>query len=128
MGLFEGQTLVVLERFDPDLVLSAIEAYGVNFMGLVPVMMTRILTSPILSSTNLSSLETVFHAGAHCPETVKRAWLDMVGPERLIEAYGSTEGIGATIIDGREWLDHPGSVGRPVGCQLKILDEGQLEV
>ena len=37
--------------------------------------------------------------------------------------YGSAEGVGATVIRGDEWLAHPGSVGRPIGCELRVLDE-----
>jgi non-ribosomal peptide synthetase component F len=37
------------------------------------------------------------------------------GPERVFEVYGGTERIGGTLISGGEWLEHPGSVGRPTG-------------
>ena len=67
--------------------------------------------------------EAIQSSAAPCPEWLKRAWIDLIGAEKVHEVYGSTEGIGATMIRGDEWLEHPGSVGRPVSCELRILDE-----
>lgn len=40
------------------------------------------------------------------------------------ELYSGTEAFGHTFITAREWLDHPGSVGRPAsGCEVRIVDE-----
>jgi bile acid-coenzyme A ligase len=57
-------------------------------------------------------------------------WIDLIGPERLIEAYGSSEAIGSTRITGADWLRHPGSVGRaePAVCALRILDADLRDV
>ena len=42
---------------------------------------------------------------------------------RCTSVYGGTERIGGTAISGREWLEHPGSVGRPAsGAKIRILD------
>ena len=38
------------------------------------------------------------------------------------------EAIGHTSIRGDEWLEHPGSVGRPQDCEIRILDEEGNEV
>ena len=46
---------------------------------------------------------------------MKRKWIEILGPERVWEGYGSTENHGSTVIRGDEWLQHPGSVGRPLG-------------
>jgi bile acid-coenzyme A ligase len=38
------------------------------------------------------------------------------------EVYGATEGLVRSWIDGRAWLERPGSVGRPIGgARLRIL-------
>ena len=45
------------------------------------------------------------------------------------ELYGGTEGQGGTVITGREWLEHRGSVGKPNdSCEMKIVDEAGNEV
>jgi len=73
---------------------------------------------------DLSSLQTVMCSGAPSPEWLKRAWIGWLGPERIWEAYGGSERIGGTLISGTEWLEHPGSVGRPTGDRrIRILDD-----
>lgn len=56
-------------------------------------------------------------------DTLKAAWIDWLGPERVLELYAATEQQAVTIIDGAEWLTRPGSVGRPVLGELAILDD-----
>jgi len=52
------------------------------------------------------------------------AWIDWLGPDVMNEVYGPSERIGGTAIGGRAWLEHRGSVGRPVGgARIKIVDE-----
>ena len=41
----------------------------------------------------------------------------------LYEYYAGTEFNGMTIINSEEWLDHKGSVGRPLFGELHILDD-----
>ena len=124
-GLLSGHSLVVMERFDAERALSLVQQHHVTWMLLVPTMMQRIWRLPedVRTSYDVSSIEQVLHLGAPCPEWLKRAWLDWLGPERVLEVYAGTESQGVTVIDGREWLDHPGSVGRPaLGSQFRILD------
>ncbi len=125
-GLFCGHSLVVMERFDAERALELIERHGVTWVLLVPTMMHRIWRLPeeVRSQYDLSSLQSILHLGAPCPPWLKQAWIDWLGPERINELYAGTEAQGVTFITGQEWLDHPGSVGRPaLGTQFKVLDE-----
>ncbi|HET6911524.1 MAG TPA: AMP-binding protein, partial [Mycobacteriales bacterium] len=126
-GLFEGHTLVVMQRFDADLALELVTRHGINFALLVPTMLRRMLASPALPETDFSSIAGIVHSAAPCPPWVKRAWLDLLGPDRLHEAYGSTESSGYTFLTGREWLAHPGSVGRPMATDIRIIDDAGNE-
>jgi bile acid-coenzyme A ligase len=111
-----------MERFDAARAVDLIERYRINFGFLVPTMMKRILQLPGIERRDFSSVHAFFHTAAPCPAWLKRAWIDLIGGERLYEAFGASEGVGATIIRGDEWLRHPGSVGRPSQCDLRILD------
>jgi bile acid-coenzyme A ligase len=122
MGLFEDHSLVLMERFDAARFLDLLERYRVNFGFLVPTMMQRIARVPGVEARDFSSVQGFFHAGAPCPPWLKRKWFDLIGAEKLYEMYGATEGVGFTIIRGDEWLQHPGSVGRPYNSELRILD------
>lgn len=123
LGLFEQHTLVVMERFDPERAVDLIERHRVSFGFLVPTMMRRMLRVADIEQRDFSHVSALAHSAAPCPEWLKRAWLDLVGPEHLYETYGASEMEGMTWIRGDEWLRHPGSVGRPSGFDLRIVDE-----
>ena len=67
------------------------------------------------------------HAAAPCPIEVKRAMIEWWGPI-LQEYYSSTEGIGMTMIDSAQWLEKPGSVGRPLLGVVRVCDEAGDEL
>ena len=123
-GLFEGSTLVLLPRFDAEETLRLIERHKATWVYLVPAMMGRIwrLPEPVRTSYDLSSLRTVWHLAAPCPEWLKLAWIEWLGPERIWELYAGTESQAGTVISGEEWLAHRGSVGRVSYGEMTILD------
>ncbi|WP_369373938.1 AMP-binding protein [Promicromonospora sp. Populi] len=125
-GLLTGHTLVLLDRFDERVALAAIERHGVTWALLVPTMLHRLLRLPAgeRAPDRLRTLETVLHLGSPCAPALKRAVLDWLGPERVVEVYAGSESNGLTMIRGDEWLARPGSVGRPVGgTQVRVLRE-----
>ena len=63
------------------------------------------------------------HMAAPCPPYVKQAWIEWLGGDVIWELYAGTEGQASTLINGTEWLAHPGSVGRPVVGEMQIADE-----
>lgn len=112
-GLALGHTVVVMENFSPRNFLRLIEKHRVNFVSLVPTLMRTIISIQDVDQFDVSSLEAVYHGSGPCPEYVKRRWIELVGAHRLYEIYGAAESIGFLLIRGDEWLNHPGSVGRP---------------
>lgn len=122
-ALFAGCTVVVMPRFDPERTLALIEQHQIDRMGVVPTMLHRIWRLPeeTRERYDLSSLEFVMTGGAPCAPWLMRAFIDWWGADVMNEAFGPSERIGGTFITGREWLAHPGSVGRPVGgAKLRI--------
>ena len=119
-----GGTAVVMEHFDAEAALAAVEAHGVTHSQWVPTMFVRLFKLPaeVRERYDLSSQQVVLHAAAPCPVPVKEQLIDWWGPI-VHEYYSSTEAIGATIISSEEWLAHKGSVGRPVGSAVHICDE-----
>ncbi|MCG7606749.1 fatty-acid--CoA ligase FadD4 [Mycobacterium sp. CnD-18-1] len=124
-----GITTVVLERFDAEGCLDAIQKYGVTQGQFVPVMFTRMLKLPesVRNSYDMSSLRRVMHAAAPCPVEIKKQMIDWWGPI-VDEYYASSEAIGATVIFAEDWLTHPGSVGKPMNGLVHILDEDGNEL
>ncbi len=119
-----GITTVVMEKFDPEGCLDAIARHRVTHGQFVPAMFTRMLKLPeaVRNSYDLSSLQRVMHAAAPCPVEIKKQMMDWWGPI-IDEYYASSEAIGSTLITAEEWLAHPGSVGKPMACEIHILDE-----
>ena len=111
-----GATAVVMESFDPTACLEAIERHRVTHAQFVPTMFTRMLRLPEEQrrAYDVSSLRYVVHAAAPCPVPVKRQMLEWWGPI-IYEYYAGTEDLGSSFITPAEWLEHPGSVGRPEG-------------
>ncbi|BBX64604.1 acyl-CoA synthetase [Mycobacterium saskatchewanense] len=124
-----GVTTVVLEKFDPEGCLDAIARHRVTHGQFVPAMFTRMLKLPeaVRNSYDLSSLQRVMHAAAPCPVEIKKQMIDWWGPI-IDEYYASSEAIGSTLISAEEWLAHPGSVGKPMACEIHILDEDGNEL
>lgn len=124
-GLFTGSTIVLMDRFDAAGVLELIERHKVDWMFAVPTMLRRIwqLPAEVREAADLSSLRVLFSSGSPWPAWLKAEYLNWLGPEKILEMYGGTEQYGSTVITGRESLDHPGSVGRPMGgAAVRILD------
>jgi bile acid-coenzyme A ligase len=124
-ALFAGAHLVLMPRFDAEAVLETVDRERATWLYLVPTMMGRIWRLPAATRDkyNLSSLRTVWHLAAPCPAWLKAAWIEWLGPDVIWELYAATEGMAGTVINGREWLDHRGSVGRVFTGQIKIIDE-----
>jgi len=124
-----GITTVVMEKFDAEGCLDAIQRHRVTHGQFVPVMFTRMLKLPesVRNSYDLSSLKRVMHAAAPCPVEIKKQMMDWWGPI-IDEYYASSEAIGSTLITADDWLAHPGSVGKPMMGALHILDEDGNEL
>jgi long-chain acyl-CoA synthetase len=117
-----GGTAVVMEKFDAEGVLAAIERYRVTHAQFVPTMFTRLLRLPeeVRARYDVSSLRAVVHAAAPCPRPVKQAMLDWWGPV-VHEYYGGTEAAGLCWVTPQEWLARPGTVGRAVLGRVEIV-------
>jgi acyl-CoA synthetase (AMP-forming)/AMP-acid ligase II len=120
-----GGTVLILERFDPEAALAAIEEHRIESSVMVPTHFSRFLAlaPQRRAGFDVSSLRRVIHTGAACPPDVKRAMIDWWGPV-LSEAYGGSESGTVCAIESDDWLARPGSVGRPVeGFESLVLDD-----
>ena len=122
-----GATVIAMERFDPVEYLRLIGEHRVTHTQVVPTMFVRMLKLDEAERArhDTSSLEVCIHAAAPCPVPVKEQMIEWWGP-KIFEYYAGTEGNGFCAITSEEWLEHKGSVGRPLVGELHIVDdEGQ---
>lgn len=119
-----GAHLVVMDRFDPVEALRLVERERIDWAHWVPTMLVRIMKLPrgVRDSFDLSSLRGIVHGAAPIAPAIKRDAIAYFGPI-LEESYGGTEGNGLTMISSAEWVEHPGSVGRPFLGEIHILDD-----
>ncbi|MBB5131403.1 bile acid-coenzyme A ligase [Thermocatellispora tengchongensis] len=128
-GLLLGQHIVVMNRFDAEQTLRLIEKHKITWLMLVPTMMHRMYRIIEAGGKyDLSSIRALLHTASKCPEWLKEKWIELLGPEKIIEIYGGTESIAITLITGTEWLEHRGSVGRPFVGDMKVLDPHGVEL
>jgi long-chain acyl-CoA synthetase len=124
LALDAGALLVLMDRWTPERWLELVARYRVTNAAMVPTMFHRLLALPdaVRDAADVSSLRAVSHAGAPCAVELKYRMLDWVGPI-VSESYSATEGAG-TSVTAEEWLERPGTVGRPSpGVTVKILDD-----
>ncbi|MGQ0699340.1 MAG: acyl-CoA synthetase [Panacagrimonas sp.] len=124
-----GGTVVVMEKFDAENALRAIDRYKATHSQWVPTMFHRLLGLPADAKNkyDLSSHKVAIHAAAPCPIPTKQAMIDWWG-EIVFEYYSCTEAIGMTYTDSKAWLKHPGTVGRALLGVPHIIGEDGQEV
>src|SRR6185437_16173976 len=124
-----GGTVVLMERFDAEQALAAIERFRITVTQMVPTMFVRMLQLPDETRTayDVTSLRQAVHAAAPCPPDVKDAMISWWGPI-LVEYYGATEQHGTTVITTGEWQTKRGSVGKAAMGVLHICDDDGKEL
>ena len=124
-ALFVGATTVILPHWDAREWLRLVDAHRVTLSFMTPAHFIRILEVPEeeRAQYDLSSLRLIVHGAAPCPVEVKQRIIAALPATEIWELYGASEG-GATRIGPTEWLERPGSVGRPwPGVEVRIVDD-----
>ena len=113
--LATGTPVVILEKFDPERTLAAIQESKAASSVMVPTHFKRMLDLPadVRDKYDVSSMKMLSHTGAKCPVDVKKRMIEWFGPV-FVDAYGATEVGTVCSITSQDWLTHPGSVGKVV--------------
>jgi fatty-acyl-CoA synthase len=124
-----GGTVVMMQRFDAEQALTAIQHHRATHGQFVPTMFVRLLQLPpqTRDSYDVSSLRVAIHAAAPCPVEVKQKMIEWWGPI-LVEYYAGTEGNGMTAVDSATWLTKPGTVGRAIYGAVRICADDGAEL
>ena len=84
--LFKGGTVVVIPKFDAEVVLDLIPGCGIASFSAVPTMLQMLCDHPDFASTDLSSLRYAIYGGSMVAERV--AWPGSSGRRRSCRATG----------------------------------------
>ena len=89
--LTHGASLVIVEAFDPLVVLASVQKEKCTALYGVPTMFIAELNHPMFDMFNLSSLRTGIMAGSPCPMDVMKQVVDKMHMTDVTIAYGLTE-------------------------------------
>ncbi|WP_313431302.1 AMP-binding protein [Siminovitchia terrae] len=122
-----GTTMVIVEEFQAELVLEAIEAEKCTALHGVPTMFIAELNHPDFEKYDLTSLRTGIMAGSTCPIEVMKAVTEKMGAKEITIAYGQTES--SPVITQTRTNDpleiRVATVGRALpNVEVKIVEPG----
>lgn len=125
--LLAGGRVVVAGAFDAARVSDLIRVERPTSMFCVPTHLQRLFAYwDEAGRPDLSCFRLVAHAGAPCPDALKRRLIEAFPSGSTWEFYGSTEGQ-FTACRSEEWLEHPGTVGRArPGRSLRVDEDGLI--
>jgi acyl-CoA synthetase (AMP-forming)/AMP-acid ligase II len=137
-NVYRGNTIVMLNGFNLDTVLSTIERERVTTALFVPTMITKLLQVKNLERYDLSSLKTVIYGSAPMPVAVLKEAMERFGWE-FMGACGATE-TGPAYIAVLDYEDHHlngstkmekrlYSIGKEgINCRVKIFNDDDKEL
>jgi long-chain acyl-CoA synthetase len=119
-----GHTVVLMDKWLPEDMLRLIQERRVTTSHMVPTQFHRLLALPedVRAKYDVSSLRHMIHAAAPCPVPIKEQMIAWWG-NAVDEYYAASEG-GGTIVSAEEWLQKPGTVGKPWPIsEIAIFDD-----
>jgi long-chain acyl-CoA synthetase len=118
-----GGTLVLLPRFDLDLVFDAIDEWKPTLFPGVPPIYKAIADSPKAKSHDLKSIRLCVSGAMKLPVEIAEQFTRISGAT-LIEGYGMTETSPSTHANPINGGGKPGSIGLPLpGTRCKIVEQ-----
>ena len=89
-SIFSGDTQVLVEMFEPALMLELIETYKINTMGGVPTMLVAMIEHPDRATRDLSSMQRLSSGGSTVPVDLVKRIESELGATFVI-VFGQTE-------------------------------------
>lgn len=119
-----GGLVHVMSRFDAGQALYLLQHERITHSQWVPAMFQRLLRLPAHEIAHFKAPDhrCAIHGAAPCSPELKQAMIGWWGPI-LLEYYSGSEGVGLSLLDSHEALQHPGSVGRVCKGQLHVVSD-----
>lgn len=87
-----GTSMVILEGFDPLLIMASVEQERCTALYGVPTMFIAVLEHPLFEKFDFSTLRTGIMAGSNCPVQVMEQVIERMNMSEITICYGLTEG------------------------------------
>lgn len=115
-AMVAGGCIVLLPRFEPELVARAISAHGITVTSLVPTMLRMVLDDPASRENDLSSLTTLLYGAAPMPEGLLNEALLLMPAAHFIHCYGMTEATASCTALPSRYVSSHRHEGRTKSC------------
>ncbi|KAK0701266.1 hypothetical protein B0H67DRAFT_595721 [Lasiosphaeris hirsuta] len=129
LAAWRGETLVVLPRFDMQLMLQSVQQYHIGRLYLVPPIIVALATNPFLFEVfDLSSVTTVVNGAAGLDKSLVDK-LHVQQPRwKVLTAYGLTESVFVSTFTSAHdtWAGSSGSLLPMI--QARLVDQNGAEV
>lgn len=133
----KGAKHVILDKFDPPLLLETIQKEKVTCTLLVPTMIVMLLEQNNIRNYDLRSLQRIFYGTAPMPTSKLKQAVSIFG-NVFRQNYGLTEAVQPLahltpeehILDGKGYIvDRLGSAGtRALGVEVRIVDDNDEDL
>lgn len=130
LGALQGSTLILIPKFDPDLLINAIPLYRPTFFPGVPTLYVSLLNHPKSQETDFSSIKYFNSGSAPLPLDVIERFEALTGGI-LRQGYGLSETSPTTHSTTQLGLRKPESCGVPfpdTECKIVDIETGATEM
>jgi long-chain acyl-CoA synthetase len=129
VSLMLGNSLFILPAFDPEKLLAMIEEKKIVHCLLVPTMLKMLLDHPRFDEYDLSSLQHLRYGASPIDEGLMKELRARLPGVSLMQIYGQTEGVPATLLPDVDHSEAGFSSGRTrsagtaaIGVDIEIRD------
>jgi acyl-coenzyme A synthetase/AMP-(fatty) acid ligase len=125
---YTGQHLIAMKKFDFVPYLKKCSEMRATIARMVPATAIQLLKDPAVKGIDLTSINTVFVAGASLPVEVADGLAKRLQGVVVVNGYGMSEGAISTLKECRS-EEKSGSIGKPQpGHQIRIVDDALNDV
>ncbi|KIW02237.1 uncharacterized protein PV09_06390 [Verruconis gallopava] len=125
---YTGQHVIAMKKFEFTSYLKKCAEVRATIARLVPATAIQLLKDPAARKMDLTSIHSVFVAGASLPDEVAQGLAKQLNGVVVLNGYGMSEGTISSLKECRS-AEKPGSVGKPqAGHQVRIVDDDYNDV
>ncbi|HIC92082.1 MAG TPA: hypothetical protein EYP21_08525 [Syntrophaceae bacterium] len=130
MLLTNGLSTVIVDRIRPDILLSTIERYKVNWFWAVPPIFSMLVQAKDRKKHDITSLKLIAMMGMTVPVSLMQTFERVFPGVMVVQGYGLTEASPLiTLPDIHKLKEKMGSIGKAVPrIEIKIVDDQGNEV
>lgn len=121
-ALVVGGMLILVPRFDPEMVLKAIPKYRPQLFPGAPIMYQTLAHHPEVGKYDLSSIDACISGAAPLAPEIQDAFESVTGG-RVVEGYGLTEASPVTHCNPVHGARRNGTIGLPLpSTEARVVD------